>query len=425
MENSERLYQRAVTLAPAGVHSPVRAFKSVGGSPVFFKRGSDSKIIDVDGNTYVDFCMCWGALALGHAHPEVISAIQDQLQNGTHFGTPTEKDIELAELVLSAVSPFDQIRFVNSGTEAVMTAIRLARGYTGKNKIVKIDGCYHGHADALLVAAGSGLMTQGISSSKGVPEGTVRDTLVVKYGSIESMLEAFKKYGDDIAAVIIEPVLANSGLFEPSQEYMNFIRQVTADHKTLLIFDEVITGFRVGWKGAKEKYQILPDIGTYGKIIGGGLPVGAICAKKEIMSTLAPVGGVYQAGTLSGNPLCMASGVATLKALKKNDFYQNIENHLGPYLDQKMQNLKTKIPVYYKRVGSIFWICPGQENEPQGPYDISNLAADIFKSIYRKLLSAGIYLSPSVYEVSFLSSVHSQRDIDLLADTLARVLNEA
>ncbi len=421
---SEKLYETAVQLAPAGVHSPVRAFKAVGGSPLFFKKGVGAQLTDVDGNIYVDFCMCWGALALGHASPDVIGPMERQLQNGTHFGTPTEKDVELAQLILSALTPFDQIRFVNSGTEAVMTAIRLARGYTGRNKIVKIDGCYHGHMDPLLVSAGSGLMTQGISSSKGVTAGAIQDTLVVKYDSKESMLEAFNKHGNDIAAVIIEPILANSGLFEPSNDYMQFLRKITEDHGTLLIYDEVITGFRIGWGGAKAKFNIVPDIGTYGKIIGGGLPVGAVCAMKKIMDALAPVGGVYQAGTLSGNPLCMTAGAATLTALQKSKFYEKIENDLGPYLDKKIQNIKTNAPLYYKRVGSIFWLCPGQKGAPKDPDSISKEASEIFKSIYRKILAAGIYLSPSVYEVSFLSAAHNRKDIDKLAEALAKALNE-
>lgn len=416
MTKSETLYRQSTEMSPAGVHSPVRAFQAIGGSPIFFQNGLGSKITDVDDNTYIDFCMCWGALSLGHANKEVVKSIQIQTEKGTHFGTPTPLDVELGKIILSAVKVYDQIRFVNSGTEAVMTALRLARGVTQKNKIVKLSGAYHGHTDSLLVEAGSGLLTQSVSSSKGVTPGTISDTLVIPYDSKEAVIEIFKKYGDDIAAVIIEPIFANSGLFEPSQKYIDFLRKITRDHDSLLIFDEVITGFRVGWQGASKYYNIEPDIGTFGKIIGGGLPVGAICAKKNIMSQLAPLGGIYQAGTLSGNPLCMAAGIATLNEIRSSDFYSYIEDDLGPYLDKKIGDLKTHFPLYYKRVSSIFWICPGQMAPPQSPAHISQEAPKLFKEIYRKILNKGIYLSPSVYEVSFLSRAHTKDDIDQLTE---------
>ncbi len=420
LTNSQNLYEKSQKYAPAGVHSPVRAFKSVGGSPIFFKRGNGSKLIDVDGNEYVDFCMSWGALLLGHANQEVVKGVQEQVQNGTHFGTPTELDVELSELILSKLKIFDKIRFVNSGTEAVMTAIRLARGATGREKFVKIDGSYHGHSDSLLVNAGSGLMTQGQASSKGVPKGTVNDTITIPSNNIEALQEVFKTYKDQIAAVIVEPIMANSGLFTPTKEWMKSCRELTKENNALLIFDEVITGFRVGPTGAIGYFDVEPDIATYGKIIGGGLPVGAICAKDEIMNHIAPLGGVYQAGTLSGNPLCMISGIKTLKEAFSKDVYSYIENELGPYLDEKMKS--SSLPIHYTRIGSIFWMAPDMPEEPKSYHDISKSTVEAYKNSYHKLLEKGIYLSPSVYEVAFLSLAHTKQDIDKLVNALKESL---
>ncbi len=420
LNNSQTLYNDSQKLAPAGVHSPVRAFRAVGGSPIFFKKGSGSQLTDVDGNNYVDFCMSWGALLLGHAHPTVVKGLQEQVQNGTHFGTPTPLDVELSTYILSKLPFYDKIRFVNSGTEAVMTAIRLARGVTGRDKIVKIDGSYHGHADNLLVNAGSGLMTQGEASSKGVPEGCIKDTITIPSNDINAIKETFKTYKDQIAALIVEPVMANSGLFIPTKEWIQACRDITKDNGALLIFDEVITGFRIHPQGAAGYFGIEPDIGTYGKIIGGGLPVGAVCAKDHIMNHIAPLGGVYQAGTLSGNPLCMIAGIKTMQTAFDNDVYSYIESDLGPYLDQKIKEVQSqsKTPLHYKRIGSIFWLAPGLTQEPMTYKDISKDTIQAFKEIYHSLLEKGIYLSPSVYEVAFLSLSHTKKDVDQLAAAL-------
>ena len=422
-QNSQKLYERSLKLAPAGVHSPVRAFRAVGGHPIFFEKGIGSKLWDVDGNEYVDFCNSWGALALGHAHPDVVGAVRDQAERGTHFGTPTRWDVELAELALSALKPFDRLRFVNSGTEAVMTAIRLARGYTGRDKVLKIDGTYHGHVDSLLVNAGSGVVTQGLSSSAGVPPGMVSDTLVIPYADEEALQNVFRQQGDKIAAMILEPVLANNGLFELPKSYLAACRELTSRHGSLLIFDEVITGFRLAWGGAKEHLGVEPDLGTYGKILGGGLPVGAIAGPEKLMNTLAPLGKVYQAGTLSGNPIAMAAGIATLKGIQRVDHYGRVRE-LGKYLDKKMDQLRSvqsKAHIHYHRVEGIFWICPGTSRPPSGPDHIDQKARDAFRDCYHPLLRKGVYLAPSVYEVGFISSAHSKEDLDKLVGALATI----
>jgi len=425
--SSEELYLKAQNYAPAGVHSPVRAFRAVGGSPLFFKKGIGPTLEDVDNNQYVDFCMCWGALILGHAHPSVVKGLQEQVSNGTHYGTPTPLDVELSSYILSKLPFYDKLRFVNSGTEAVMTAVRLARGFTKRNKIVKIDGSYHGHSDSLLVSAGSGLMTQGEATSQGVPAGTIQDTITIPYQDSVALKKCFQQYGNEIAALILEPIMANSGLFEPSHTWIQECREITKQYGALLIFDEVITGFRIHPQGAAGYFQITPDIGTYGKIIGGGLPVGAVCGKNEIMNTLAPLGGVYQAGTLSGNPLCMRAGLETLKALFENKTYEKIEQQTGPYLDQKIADLQkqSKIPFYYKRIGSIFWICPGLQTAPQTYHDISPHVTSIFKEVYHHLLNFGVYFSPSVYEVSFLSLAHQKEHLDVLISALTKAFRSS
>ncbi len=418
---SEQLFAKAQKLAPGGVHSPVRAFRAVQGSPLFIERGAGSKIYDVDGKEYVDFCMSWGALSLGHAHPAVVSAVQEQVQKGTHYGTPTEKSLLLAELALDFIKAFDRIRFVNSGTEAVMTSVRLARGITCRNKIVKLDGSYHGHVDSLLVNAGSGLITQGISSSIGIPEATVADTLVIPFHNEEALEKVFAEHGQDIACVILEPILANNGLFEFEQSHMQKIRKMCTDNCTLLIFDEVITGFRVHPGGAKAYYDIQPDLCTYGKVIGGGMPVGAIAGPAQFMEQLAPTGPVYQAGTLSANPITMTAGYASLKAIREFDMYNKVEK-LGQYLDHKIQELKESgYKIAYKRIAGIFWLCPATDTLPLSPNEIGEAQSLEYKRIHRPILDRGIYLSPSVYEVAFLSLAHTESDIDSLIQALKDV----
>lgn len=419
-EKSSQLYAESQKFVPAGVHSPVRAFRSVGGTPLFFEKGDGAYLTDVDGNKYVDFCMSWGALILGHAYPSVVKGIQDQVSKGTHFGTPTALDVTLAQLILSKLPFYEKIRFVNSGTEAVMTAVRLARGATNRNKIIKIDGAYHGHVDSLLVSGGSGLMTFGEASSKGVTPGSIQDTIIVPYNNKEALLEVFSLYPNEIAAVILEPVMANSGLFAPEKEWIHYCRELTQKFGALLIFDEVITGFRIGPYGAAGYYDVKPDIGTYGKIIGGGLPVGAVCASEKIMNFIAPLGGVYQAGTLSGNPLCMISGIKTVEALFQEDIYNYIDTDVGPYLDQKVEKLKTELnfPMHYQRVGSVFWMCPGLASKPASYHDITTESVEIYKNLYHHMLENGVYFSPSVYEVSFLSLKHTHKEVDALIHAL-------
>lgn len=416
LEKSQSLFERSKKVAPGGVHSPVRAFLSVGGSPIFFKKGKGAKLTDEDNNTYTDYCMSWGALALGHAHPKVIPAIQAQVALGTHYGTPTKLDVELAEMALESIKPFEKIRFVNSGTEAVMTAIRLSRGLTKKDKIIKVDGAYHGHVDSLLVNAGSGLVTQGQSSSIGVTKALVQDTLVVPYNNMEALEVAFKEYGDQIAAIILEPILANSGLFEFDKKYLERCRELCDKNSSLLIFDEVITGFRVNAGGAMRKYGIQPDMATYGKILGGGMPMGAIASFSKYLDGLAPTGKVYQAGTLSGNPVTMIAGIAGLKVMRDEKFYEHVER-LGTVLDAELEAIKktAKVPFSYRRIGSIFWLIPGVSEIPKGPNDIPAIAAETHKKVYHKLLAMGIYMSPSVYEVAFLSLAHTEDDMKYLA----------
>ena len=420
LSKSQKLYERSQKLAPAGVHSPVRAFLSVGGTPIFFKSGKGAKLTDVDGNNYVDFCMSWGALPIGHAHSDVVSALKDQVDKGTHYGSPTEHDVKLAEEVLDALQPWDRIRFVNSGTEAVMTALRLARGITKKDLIVKIEGSYHGHVDSLLVAAGSGLVTQGLSTSEGIPVDFAKNTLVVPYGNLEALQKAFEEHGKNIAAIIVEPVLANNGLFEHEPEYLRQCRHLCDENCSLLIFDEVITGFRLGLGGAKSTYDVNPDIGTYGKVIGGGMPIGAVAGPAKYMDQLAPTGPIYQAGTLSGNPLAMVCGYKTLTTMKNKKFYSHIKD-LGRYFDQRMNELierRPELKLSFRRIDSIFWLTFGRDSQPLSPSEIDKSCAENYKSIYHHLLNKGIYLAPSAYEVAFLSLAHQYEHVDALVKAI-------
>ena len=420
-QKSNAWYERSKKLSPAGVHSPVRAFRAVGGSPIFFEKGKGSHLWDVDGNEYVDYCMSWGALAVGHAHDAVVKAVTDQALLGTHYGTPTPQDVKLAEKVIPKIAPYEKLRFVSSGTEAVMTAVRLARGFTGKNKILKVEGTYHGHVDALLVSAGSGLITFGNTFSAGVTPGIVQDTIVIPYNSFQALDETFAKYGDEIAAIIVEPIMANNGLFEFEKGFLERCRELTHRHKALFIFDEVITGFRVNWGGAMKHYGLEPDIGTYGKILGGGLPVGAVAARSEIMESLAPNGRVYQAGTLSGNPIAMAAGLATITAMEENRHFEKVAS-LAAYMDEKIaavQARNLRIPLFYRRIEGMFWLCPGDKKAPASPSAIGDVQREAFKAIYHKVLEQGVYVSPSVFEIGFISSVHTKDDIDHLVNAIA------
>jgi glutamate-1-semialdehyde 2,1-aminomutase len=416
---SEALYKRAVTVIPGGVSSPVRAFRAVGGTPRFIARGAGQHVTDADGNTYLDFVNSWGALILGHAHPAVVAAITEAARNGTTFGAPCEGEVELAERIVASYSALEQVRFVSSGTEAVMSAIRLARAFTGRDLIVKFSGCYHGHADHLLVAAGSGLATFGRPSSAGVPEAFTACTRVLPLDD-ESAVEAlFAKEGARIAAVIIEPVPANHGLLLQRKEFLQALRKTTTQHGTLLIFDEVISGFRLARGGVSELTGIVPDLATFGKVIGGGMPVGAFGGPRKIMARLAPDGDTYQAGTLSGNPVAMASGIATLDLLIKQNGWQKLEA-LGAELENLLEPVLAKagFPVHLTREGSLVWMSFHEGGAPRTAAPLTEAASQRFSALFHAMLDRGIYLPPSAYEALFLSLAHTSADLQRFAEAL-------
>ena len=417
---SENLYERARRVIPGGVNSPVRAFRAVGGSPLFIARGSGQYIFDVDGNRYIDFVGSWGPLILGHAHSQVIQAINQACRHGTTFGAPCEAEVELAERVVKAYPGLEQVRFVSSGTEATMSAIRLARAVTGRDLIVKFSGCYHGHADHLLVAAGSGLATFGTASSAGVPAAFVAATRVLPLDDEQAVRELFAREGDAIAAVIIEPVPANHGLLLQRKAFLNLLREETRRHGALLIFDEVISGFRVARGGAAEHYRITPDMATFGKIIGGGMPVGAFGASTAIMSRLAPDGDTYQAGTLSGNPVAMAAGIATLDILERESAWQQLEAR-GARLEQLLAPVvgAAKFPLHLVRLGSLLWLSLHDEPTLRRAGTLKPDAALRFQKIFHAMLKRGIYIAPSAYEVTFVSLAHCEDDLQRFAAALA------
>lgn len=409
---SANLFERAKKMIPGGVNSPVRACRSVGADPLFIDKALGSKLIDADGNEYIDYIGSWGPMILGHSHPSVISAIEQVLKRGTSFGAPVDLEVELAELILEAVPAIDKVRMVNSGTEATMSAIRVARGVTGRNTIIKFDGCYHGHADSFLIAAGSGVATLGIAGSPGVPESVIAHTMSLPYNDIETFISVMDKSGDSIAAVIVEPVAGNMGLVPPADGFLETLRKETSKHGTLLIFDEVMTGFRVSKGGAQRLYNIDPDMSCFGKIVGGGLPVGAYGGKGNIMSQVAPEGPIYQAGTLSGNPIAMAAGIATLKEIGKPGFYEALERssaRLVKGLQQAAVNTGTKAVL--NRVGSMVGMF--LTDQPVGNFDDAKTSdLEKFALYYRKMLDRGIYLAPSQFEALFVSAAHSDQDID-------------
>jgi glutamate-1-semialdehyde 2,1-aminomutase len=416
---SAELFSRAEALIPAGVSSPVRAFRKVGGTPVFFKSASGAHAVDEDGNRYLDFCMAWGPLILGHAHPRVIEAVERAVRDGLAFGTAHRGEGELAERVLAAYPYAQLVRFVVSGTEAVATAVRLARGSNGRRRILKFDGCYHGHNDSLMVKAGSGVITQGLADSAGVPAQVAADTLVLPLGDVAALEQAFKEQGKDIAAAIIEPLPANNGLLRQSNQYLQKLRELTRANGTVLIFDEVITGFRFGFHGYDKLSGVEPDLTTLGKIVGGGLPVAAVLGKREIMAQLAPLGPVYQAGTMAGNPVALAAGIATLAELAEGKVYAHLEM-LGKHLDAAVATHPVRALAQFPRVGSIVWpyfdvggAVPSTASAiPSGPITA-------YHGRYRGWLARGVYLPPSAYEVCFVSAAHTTADLDRLLDVLA------
>jgi glutamate-1-semialdehyde 2,1-aminomutase len=420
---SESLFHDALRYFPGGVNSPVRAFRAVGGTPLFIKKGDGCKIEDEDGNEFIDFCLSWGPLILGHNNSIIREKVWQAIQSGTSFGAPTRMENELASLILSNNRFIEKIRFVSSGTEAVMSAIRLARGYTGREKILKFEGCYHGHVDALLVKAGSGLVTFGNSSSAGVTKGTAQDTLVVPLNRIDLVEEAFALFPDEIAAIIIEPIPANNGLLQVSPEFLSELRKLTEKHQALLIFDEVISGFRVGFEGAAGLYQIHPDLVTYGKIIGGGFPVGAYGGSREIMSRVSPEGDVYQAGTLSGNPVAMAAGIAALSECLKPGFYE-LSKKTKRFTDQINQFASERNYAFKVfTLGSIFWLSFSDKAEIHAAEEIDASGMLHFNKLHAFLLENGVYFGPSGYEVGFISAAHSDHDLERAAALICKGLD--
>lgn len=422
-EKSIQYFEEAKKLFPGGVNSPVRAFRSVGGTPLFIDKGADAHIFDADGNKYLDFCCSWGPLLHGHAHPDVVKAAKQAIDKGSSFGAPTLLENQLASLIIGNNPFIEKIRFVSSGTEAVMSAIRLARGYTGKNKILKFEGCYHGHSDSLLVKAGSGLVTFGNSSSAGVPESFVNETIVCPLNNTQAVEEAFNKFKNEIACVIIEPVPANNGLLLQEKTFLNLLRTICTQYNTLLIFDEVISGFRLGFTGAAGYYNIQPDIITYGKIIGGGFPVGAYAASEKIMNRISPEGNVYQAGTLSGNPVAMAAGIAQLTLCLQKDFYRTLEEATLHFCNEIRTRVKRKDFKIFS-IASIFWIAFTELDYIRSAEDINPQSMTYFNLLYKKLLENGIYLGPSGYEVGFISSVHDKDELTQAAIKISELINE-
>lgn len=422
-DRSRRLFRQAEKTIPGGVNSPARAFRAVGGDPLFIERGEGARIYDVDGNSYLDYVGSWGPLILGHRHPEITVALEQVLKTGTSFGAPTEREVEMAELICEIVPSIEMVRLVNSGTEATMSAIRVARGFTGRDLVVKFIGCYHGHVDSLLVKAGSGVATLGMSDSGGVPASFSSTTIPLPFNSVEAVEECFARYGEKIACIIVEPVVGNMGCVPPAPGYLEALREITAKHGALLIFDEVMTGFRVSRGGAQELYGVRPDMTTFGKVIGGGLPVGAYGGRKDVMSKVAPLGPVYQAGTLSGNPLAVAAGIAALKTLKNSpDVYKQLDQRAGRLVEGvRKAAADAGVAMTINRVGSMFTFF--FNGGPVTDWDSSSKSdTKRFASFFQGMIELGCYLPCSQYEAMFLSAAHSDDDIAETIASAGRVL---
>lgn len=411
---NQTLFEKSQQLIPGGVNSPVRAFRSVGGTPVFFKKGLGSKLWDVDGKEYIDYINSWGPMILGHAHPEVIEAVQNAAANSLSFGAPTGLELEIAELINKLVPSMEQVRLTSSGTEATMSAIRTARGFTGRDKIIKFEGCYHGHSDGLLVKAGSGLLTFGEPDSGGVPASVAQHTLTLEYNNSQQLIDLFSELGDQIACVIIEPIAGNMNLIVPNMEFLRTLRALCTKHGSVLIFDEVMTGFRVALGGAQALYGIQPDMTTLGKVIGGGMPMGAFGGRKDIMQCLAPLGKVYQAGTLSGNPVAVSAGLTTLKLIQAPDFYEKLTMQTKKLVDGLISAAQqANIAFSAQSVGGMFGLyfsdkCPISYAEIMQKNDKNR-----FNQFFHHMLDRGIYLAPSAFEAGFVSAAHSNQDLDM------------
>ena len=419
------LYQSACQVIPGGVNSPVRAFRSVGGDPVFIRKASGSRVYGEDGAEYIDYVGSWGPMILGHAHPDVIAAVTARAADGLSFGAPTVIETEMAELICARLPWVDKVRMVNSGTEATMSAIRLARGFTGRDKIVKFEGCYHGHADSLLVKAGSGALTFGVPTSPGVPADTVKDTLTARYNDLDSVQQIFDEVGGEVAAIILEPVAGNMNCVPPVEGFLQGLRDLCDRHGSLLIMDEVMTGFRVGPRGAQGLYGVEGDITALGKIIGGGMPVGAFGARAEIMAHLAPEGGVYQAGTLSGNPVAMAAGLATLRGTETEGFYESLGERTEQLVDGILAAAADHgIPMCANRVGPMFGLFFTDASEVKGFADVSACDGERFNRFFHGMLEQGVYLAPSSFEAGFVSAAHSEDDIAVTVEAARKILSQ-
>ena len=424
IDKSIALFKEAKTLMPGGVNSPVRAFKNINGNPIFFERASGAYLYDADHNEYIDYIGSWGPMIMGHSHPDIVGAIKNQVELGTSYGAPTSLESDVARLIKKCIPSIKKIRMVNSGTEATMTTIRLARGFTGRNKIIKFDGCYHGHVDSLLIKAGSGVATFGLPDSPGVPADLAKYTFSCEYNNKEQFLEVFNEIKDDLAAVIVEPIAGNMGFVPGHEDFLKLLRETTSANDSILIFDEVMSGFRVSLGGAQEIYNITPDLTALGKVIGGGLPVGAFGGKEEIMNYLAPSGPVYQAGTLSGNPLAMAGGTALLQLLIKENPFKELERNASVLLDgMKTLMIESGIPFSINRIGGMFGFFFSEEL-PNNINDVAKTDDVLFSNFLNSCIRSGIYFAPSKYEAGFISAMHKDEEINRTLETVKQIIQK-